>query len=241
MELKNATIDDLKLRVGLSGASGFGKTYSALLLAYGLTNDWSKIAIIDTEGGSSNLYSNLGPYKVLNLTEPYSPENYIKAIRACENASIEVIIIDSITHEWKGMGGCLDLHRKLGGRFQDWGKVTPAHLKFIEAIQKSTCHVITTVRRKIEYALDTNTNGRLIVKKLGTKEETRNGFEYELTLNFEFINENHLVKTTKDRTGLFSYKSEFVINKATGRKLKEWLEVQSDKGKTLTETSMTRA
>jgi hypothetical protein len=229
MELKKATFNDLKLRIGLSGASGFGKTYSSLLLAYGITNDWSKIAVIDSENGSSNLYSKLGDFRVLQLNPPYSPENYIKAVRTCENASIEVIIIDSITHEWKGFGGCLDMHRKLGGRFQDWNKVTPEHFKFIEAIQKSTCHIITTVRRKIEYALDTNSNGRLIVKKLGTKEETRNGFEYELTLNFEFLNENHLVKATKDRTSLFTGKPEFVINKATGKKLRQWLQLETNK------------
>lgn len=238
MELIKASNKDLKLRIGFSGASGFGKTMSSLLLAFGLTNDWSKIAVIDTEGGSSNLYSGLGPYRVLKLSAPYSPENYIKAIKACENASVEVIIIDSITHEWKGIGGCLDIHRKYGGRFQDWGKVTPEHLKFIEAIQKSTCHVFTTVRRKIEYVLDTNHNGKLMVKKLGTKEETRNGFEYELTLNFEFINQQHLVKATKDRTGLFLNKPEFVINKATGKKLKQWLEVNSIKNESFTQTGI---
>ncbi len=234
MELIEASINDLKLRIGLSGASGFGKTYSSLLLAHGLTNDWSKIAVIDSENGSSCLYSKLGGFRVIKLNPPYSPENYIKAIRVCENASIEVIIIDSITHEWKGLGGCLDMHRKLGGRFQDWCKVTPEHFRFIEAIQKSTCHIISTVRRRIEYVLDTDARGKLMVKKLGTKEETRNGFEYELTLNFEFINEQNLVKATKDRTGLFLNRPEFVINKATGKKLKQWLASKSSQKEFLT-------
>jgi len=105
MKLKIAQREEIKLRVGLSGASGFGKTYSALLMAYGMTEDWSKIAIIDTENDSANLYSNLGDYRVLNLGEPYNPERYIEAIRASENASVEVIIIDSISHEWQGKGG----------------------------------------------------------------------------------------------------------------------------------------
>ena len=108
MKLTKAKRQQLKLRIGLSGPSGFGKTYSALLLAYGMTNDWSKIAVVDTENGSSNLYSHLGDFNVLNLTEPYSPERYIEAIKACEQADIDVIIIDSITHEWQGKGGCLE-------------------------------------------------------------------------------------------------------------------------------------
>jgi hypothetical protein len=86
----------------------------------------------------------------------------------------------------------------------------------------SNCHVITTVRRKTDYSLDKDGNGKTKVMKLGTKEITRDGFEYELTVNFELINDNHLVTASKDRTGLFSGKPEFVINSSTGKKLIEW-------------------
>lgn len=222
MKLTKAKRQQLKLRIGLSGPSGFGKTYSALLLAHGMTNDWSKIAVIDTENGSSNLYSHLGDFNVLNLTEPYNPERYIEAIRACELANIEVIIIDSITHEWQGKGGCLEIHEKLGGRFQDWSKVSPRHQAFIDAILNSKTHVITSTRRKIDYSLDVSNNGKTKVVKHGTKEITREGFEYELTVNFELINDKHLAKASKDRTGLFMDRPEFVINAATGKKLMNW-------------------
>lgn len=222
MKLQTAQRHQVKLRLGLSGASGFGKTYSALLLAYGITNDWSKIAIIDTENGSASLYSHLGDYNALTLEEPYNPERYIQAIETCEKAGMEVIIIDSITHEWSGKGGCLELHEQLGGKFQDWAKISPRHQAFIDKILHSSCHIITTVRRKVDYSMDADMNGRSKVVKHGTKEITREGFEYELTSNFELINENHLVKASKDRTGLFMNKPEFVINSATGKKLMEW-------------------
>ncbi|MCR8667290.1 ATP-binding protein [Aestuariibaculum sp. M13] len=225
MKLQQAQRHQVKLRLGLSGASGFGKTYSALLLAFGITNDWSKIAIIDTENNSASLYSHLGEFNVLSLDEPYTPERYIQAIRACESASMEVIIIDSITHEWNGKGGCLQLHEQLGGRFQDWAKITPRHQAFLDAILQSNCHIITTVRRKIDYSLDMNSNGKTSVVKHGTKEVTREGFEYELTVNFELINDQHLAKASKDRTGLFMDKPEFVINASTGKKLIEWCNV----------------
>lgn len=222
MKLQQAKRHQVKLRLGLSGASGFGKSYSALLLAFGITNDWSKIAVIDTENGSASLYSHLGNYNVLSLNEPYSPERYIEAIKTCEKASIEVVIIDSITHEWNGKGGCLQIHEKLGGRFQDWAKITPRHQAFIDAILTSKSHIITTTRRKVDYSLDSTQNGRTKVVKHGTKEITREGFEYELTVNFELINDQHLVKTSKDRTGLFTNKPEFVINAATGKRLIAW-------------------
>lgn len=222
MQLKQSERQQVKLRLGLSGASGFGKTKSALLLAYGMTSDWSKIAVIDTENSSASLYSDLGNYNVLDLSPPFSPERYIQAIEICEKSEIEVIIVDSITHEWSGTGGCLDIHEKLGGRFQDWANVTPRHQAFISKILQSSCHIITTARRKIDYSLDTGSNGKTQVVKHGTKEITREGFEYELTINFELINENHLAKASKDRTGLFMNQPEFIISDETGQKILAW-------------------
>jgi len=222
MKLQKAQKEQVKLRVGISGASGFGKTYSALLLAYGMTNDWSKIAVIDTENGSANLYSELGNYNTVSLQPPYSPERYIEAIELCEKSNIEVVIVDSITHEWSGKGGCLQIHEQLGGKFQDWAKVSPRHQSFIDKILQSKSHIITTVRRKVDYSMDKDQNGRTKVTKHGTKEITREGFEYELTVNFEIINDNHLTLTSKDRTGLFMNKPEFVLSSGTGKKLLDW-------------------
>ena len=102
MELKKAMRKQAKIKLALQGPSGSGKTMSALLLASGLTSsDYSKIAVIDTENYSADLYSHLGEYNVLNLLKPFSPERYIQAIETCEKARMEVIIIDSITHEWE--------------------------------------------------------------------------------------------------------------------------------------------
>lgn len=222
MQLQQAKRHNVKLRLGISGPSGFGKTYSALQLAYGMTNDWSKIAVIDTENSSASLYSNLGDFNVLNLFPPFSPARYTEAIDVCEKSKMEVIIIDSITHEWQGEGGCLQIHEQLGGRFQDWAKVKPRHQKFIDAILQSKCHIITTTRRKTDYSLDVGSNGKSKVVKHGTKEITSEGFEYELTVNFELINENHLCKASKDRTNLFQGKPEFIIGTNTGEKLSAW-------------------
>ena len=229
MELRKATRKTVKLRMGISGASGFGKTYSALLLAHGMTEDWSKIAVIDTENGSAELYSNLGDYNVITLSAPFSPERYIEAIKTCENAGIEVIIIDSITHEWEGKGGCLEIADQVTqassskNSYTAWAKVTPRHQNFIEAILQSKCHVITTVRRKQDYDMVKNGNKTEIVK-VGMKEVTREGFEYELTLNLELITDNHYAKASKDRTGLFMNKQEFVVTEETGREILKWCE-----------------
>jgi hypothetical protein len=223
LQLKKAERKKAKIRLGLSGASGFGKTYSALLIAKGLVGDWEKIALIDTENGSGELYSDLGDYNVITLEAPYSPERYIEAIKVCEQAGMECIIVDSITHEWDGKGGCLDIQNQLGGRYQDWAKVTPRHDAFIQSILTSSSHVITTVRRKQDYEM-TDNNGKKSVQKVGTKEVTREGFEYELTMNLEIVNDKHLAKASKDRTGLFMGLPEFIPSEVTGKKIKEWCE-----------------
>lgn len=222
MKLHKAERHQVKLRIGFSGPSGFGKTYSSLLLAYGITNDWTKIALIDTENKSASLYSHLGEFNVLSLEGSFSPERYIQAIKLCEDSGMEVIIVDSISHEWQGAGGCLEIHEQLGGRFQDWARVTPRHNAFINSIIQSKCHIITTSRRKVDYSLDKDGEGKTKVMKLGTKEITREGFEYELTVNFELLNDKHLTSASKDRTGLFSGKPEFIINSNTGKKLINW-------------------
>ena len=84
------------------------------------------------------------------------------------------------------------------------------HEKFIDAILQSTAHVITTVRRKTEYEMSKDGNGKTKVEKAGLKEVTRDGFEYELTVNFN-LDTNHHCTTSKDRTGLFMDKPFFTI------------------------------
>ena len=125
MEIRKAQRKQAKIKLALQGVSGSGKTMSALLLASGMT-DWSKIAVIDTENHSADLYAHLGEYNVLQLSKPFTLERYIKAIETCEDAGMELIIIDSITHEWDGSGGILNLHGSMtGNSFTNWNKLHP--------------------------------------------------------------------------------------------------------------------
>jgi len=223
MQLRKAERKQAKLRIGLSAPSGAWKTYSALLLAYWICNDWSKIALIDTENWSWELYSHLWEYNVLNLQAPFSPERYIEAIESCENAWIEIIIIDSISHEWEWSWGCLEINDKLAqakykwNTWAAWSETTPRHQKFIEKITSSDVNIITTVRNKVETA---QVNWK--VKKVWIKEQTREGFEYELTVNFNIDRDWHLAVASKDRTRLFIDKDPFVISEETWKQILDW-------------------
>lgn len=222
--LRKATRQKAKIRLGLSAVSGAGKTYSALLIAKGLAKgDFSKVCAIDTENQSADLYAHLGDYSVYPLQAPFTPEKYVKAINECIEAGMEVIIIDSITHEWNGKGGILEIHGLLqGNSFTNWGKVTPRHEKFKEAVLNAPCHIISTVRRKQDYEIAKD-GDKTVVNKLGLKEETREGWEYELTVNLE-LDMSHNATASKDRTGLFLDQPSFVPSEETGKLILDWCE-----------------
>lgn len=221
MQLQLANRQRVKIRMALQGPSGSGKTFSSLQLAFGLCGDWSKIAVIDSENHSSSLYADLGGYNVLNLEAPFTPERYVEAIKACESASMEVIIIDSISHEWEGIGGILETHgNMMGNSYTNWSKITPRHNSFVQHILQSPAHVIGTIRAKQDYVLSEK-NGKQVPEKVGLKGVTREGMDYEFTLVFDLdIKQN--ASSSKDRTSLFMGKPEFRINVETGKRINAW-------------------
>jgi len=221
MELQISKRQRAKMRLGIQGPSGSGKTYSALLLANGLSPNWVNTCVIDTENGSANLYANLGGYQVLRLEKPFTPERYIEAIEACEKAGMEVIIIDSITHEWEGSGGILETHGNMAGNsFTNWNKLTPRHNAFVQKILQSSCHVIATIRTKQDYVLNQK-DGKYVPEKVGLKGVTREGMDYEFTIMFD-LDIKHMVSCSKDRTGLFMDKPSFIISQGTGKRILKW-------------------
>jgi hypothetical protein len=218
MKLQLASRKKAKIKMTLQEPSGSGKTYSSLQIAFGLTNDWSKIAVVDTEQGSSHLYSHLGDYNVIELGVTHSPERYIEAIETCQKAGMEVIILDSVTHEWEFL---LDYHASLpGNSFTNWSKVNPRHNAFVQKMLSSPCHIISTIRTKQDYVLQEK-NGKMVPEKVGLKSVQRDGLEYEMSLVFDIDIKNYAV-ASKDRTGLFFALPEQKLSFDTGRRILDW-------------------
>lgn len=222
LQFKKAERKQAKLRLGLTGPSGSGKTYSALLLAFELGQ---RVAVIDTENSSAALYSHLGEFDTLELEAPYSPERFIEAIETAEKAGYEVLIIDSITHEWSGPGGCLEINERIaqtkykGNTWSAWNETTPRHRKLLDKIVASPLHIIVTLRSKTETVQG---EGKKVIK-LGMKSEQRDGFEYELTIVMDLIHDGHHAVATKDRTGLFANADPKPITAHTGKQILNWL------------------
>ncbi len=181
MTFQRATRTQKKLRMALHGPSGSGKTFTALEVARGLGE---KIALIDTERGSAALYGDKFAFDTVEL-DYFSVDTYINAINEAAEAGYDVLIIDSLSHAWNGLGGVLDaVNNTKGNTFSDgWGKVgTPQQNRLMDAILKCPCHVIATLRVKTDYEVERDDRGKVTPKKVGLAPVQRDGVEYEFDI-----------------------------------------------------------
>lgn len=215
---------------------------SSLLLAYGLVKAahpewsdaqcWDKICIVDTENGSASLYVNTGvgqyrtgEYYTIPMEPPYDFESYENSIKAAEDAGMEVIIVDSLSHLWVGEGGALDVQGKVAARtgnsYTAWRDVTPKFNHLMDVILQSRSHIICNLRAKTEYSQEKNANGKTVVKNIGMGFQFRDGAEFDFSTVF-MLDQDHVANATKDRTGLFDGKY-FTITPETGKEIYRWL------------------
>ena len=200
---KQATRKQSKLRMTIDGPAGAGKSYTALRFAHQLANG-GKVAAIDTERGSLSKYAGDAPdgvpfeFDVLELAQ-FSPEKYTEAIVAAGKAGYAVLVIDSLSHAWEGTGGALEIKERQGGnQYTAWRAVTPIHNRMVDAILQSPCHVIATMRSRMEFVQETDANGRVQVKKLGLAPIQRPGMEYEFDLVCD-MDYAHILTVSKSR------------------------------------------
>jgi hypothetical protein len=233
---KKAERHQVKLKLAVTGPSGSGKTYSALLIAKGLSPG-GKIALIDTENGSGSLYADsptMPGFDVLELGAPFTTKRYMESIQSAVKAGYDVLVIDSLTHQWAGEGGILDrIEKEKQARpgqnsFTVWAKYTPEHETFKQSILQAPIHIIATMRSKQDYIMEQNDKGKQTPRKVGLAPVQREGAEYEFTTVFD-LSMTHYATTSKDRTGLFDGEA-FLPSEETGTKLMEWMQ----KGKEVT-------
>lgn len=233
MAFQKVTREKSKLRLALAGPSGAGKTLSALLLAYGITEDWSKIALIDTEHGRAKFYANrsdfeTGEFLYQEMTAPYSPDKYIDMVREGAEAVGEdgVVIVDSFSHAWNNSGGVLEIKEKIEGgdnkkSFSAWSEAGKIQNNLVNSILSVNCHTIVTMRTKMAYAIEQNELGKHVPVKLGLEPVQRENTEYEFDIVLN-IARNHIASASKDTTFLDSWSG--VITSDLGKSLKEWLD-----------------
>lgn len=222
---KKATKAAAKLRLGLIGPAGSGKTYTALRVANGLGG---KIAVIDTERGSASLYAGERgiDFDVIEL-ETYEVQKFVDGIKAAVEGGYSVLVIDSLSHAWAGKGGILEFvdnagkRSQGGGNFGAWREATPQHNRLVDAILGAPIHIICTLRSKVEYVVE-NVGGRNQVRKVGLQPVQRDGVEYEFTVVGD-VTQDHDLVVTKTRA---AFLKDAVIREAgedLGKQLAAWL------------------
>lgn len=225
-----------KLRMGLVGTSGSGKTLGALYIAYGITADWSKIALIDTEHERGRFYANrtdleipTGTFLYQSLTAPYSPEKYIAYVQEAAAAvgPDGVIIVDSFSHAWDNEGGVLDIKNEIaktqknGNSFSAWDEAGKVQNNLINAVLSVNAHTIVTMRAKMAYAMETDERGKTRPVKIGLAPVQRENAEYEFDIVIN-ISRDHTAVTSKDTTFLDAFSG--IITPEIGKQLHEWLD-----------------
>lgn len=222
-----------KLRLALVGPSGAGKTLSSLLLAYGITEDWSKIALIDTEHGRAKFYAGrsdleTGEFLYQEMVAPYSPLKYIDMVREGAEAvgADGVVIVDSFSHAWENEGGVLDIKSSIAQRqgkndYTAWDEAGKIQNNLVNSVLSANCHTIVTMRTKTAYAMEQNDRGKTVPVKIGLAPVQRENTEYEFDIVLN-IARNHIASASKDTTFLDEWSG--IITSELGKSLKEWLD-----------------
>lgn len=231
-----------KALIGITGPSGSGKTVGAILLAYGMMKEaypdlteedlWKKIGIADTEHRRSKTYEGqrfgdvkIGQFFHIDFKPPYNTNRYTSAINALIKAGCEVVITDSLSHQWQGEGGVVETHGQMpGNSFQNWGKLAVESTTLVKSLTSSSVHMITTMRVKTDYAM-VQENGKTKPVKLGMKPVQKDDMEYEFDTVFS-VNMDHEANVSKDTSNLFN--GDFVLDETIGAKLYRYLELGID-------------
>lgn len=230
MAFVKAVREKVYAKVLLTGASGSGKSQSALELAIGVARKCgSSIAYIGTEGDRDKLYAGCKSkhgdytfeYDLLQLEDPYTTDKFIAAINEAVDLGYKVIIIDGLSAEWKWLN---DVHDKMpGNSFTNWSKLKPKHRELIDKILSANAHIICCARGKDEWLLEEK-NGKQVPKKVGLGSQTDKDISYEMMLSIQLDQDTHLAHADKDNTGLWDENRYSVITAKDGDALYAWCE-----------------
>lgn len=188
--IKKASRQGIIPLIGLFGKSGFGKTYSALLLARGLAGESGIIRLVDTEKGRGEIFADdiPGGYEVVRLDEPYTPDRYEKAIEAAINGA-SVLVVDSMSHSWEGDDGVLEKaeesREKKGPGLHNWLHKS-AHSRMLRKVCSLPTPVVVCLRGKEVYRqVKDDKNKTVIVRDENTAPIQDKNFIYEMLVAFE--------------------------------------------------------
>lgn len=240
--IEQAEREGARLVIGLGGISGGGKTFTALQLAWGMANfNSSKVGFICTENRRGRLYANalkdkngkVHKFMIGDLTPPHSPERYIQAIQAFVNAGVEVLVIDSVSHEWAGQGGCDDIANAPGAdgrppKTARWNVAKAEHKRFMNAMLQSPMHIIACMRAAEKVKM-IKVNGKTEFEPLGVLPIQEKSFAFELTASMMLWNggkERDVLKCPDELVSVFGAvgQQSGYVTADSGKAVRDWVD-----------------
>lgn len=228
----------LPVLIALVGESSSGKTYSALLLAKGLVGhkEGAKIGMIDTEKGRGSMYANepdMPKYFAEELHAPFSADRYVEMLHKARDADVDCLIIDSATHEWSGIGGCLDQVDKTvaqGGEKMKaiaWAKAKPRHQRFVDTLTQMPFHIIVCLRgaHKLERRVEGGKTEMAMSEDV--KPVQQKDFIFDMTF-WGIIDPDHVCTWQKAPGAIIDKLPPAMITAADGVTIAEWVEGGDD-------------
>jgi hypothetical protein len=257
IEFRKAHRRATPLLIGVSSVSGGGKTFSALLLAAGLAGPGGKVAMIDSENGRGELYSDSpgivaafrdhpgGMYEYARFDPPFSPERYAEYMQAAEESGATVGVIDTFSHEWSGIGGCCEIADKNKlGKMPNWAKAKVAHKKLVYKLLTSPIHWILCIRAQDKVKIFKK--GQRVVTSVGTVESdytladddmvvpvglselTEKSFVFELTVRIMLDERSHHAVPMKVPEPLVPlFPGGRLLTRDDGDRIRQWNETGS--------------
>lgn len=213
-----------------TGPSGSGKTYTALLFSRGLVGENGRIGFLDTETGRGRLYADVTAYDYAELTPPFTPSRFIQAITEFEDHGVDVLIIDSASHEWEGVGGCHDMAEATNKQgLLKWAVAKAQHKKLVSKLLTSRMHIVTCLRarEKFTQSKDPNT-GRDVILNAGFHEIQERNYIYEQTVSVLLLGGGKKIVTKcpdplVPAFGPVGTESDGWLNQDTGAFVADWI------------------
>jgi hypothetical protein len=185
IQFTQAKRDRTNLLIALAGASGSGKTYSALRLASGLLNGAGngRIAFVDTEAGRAEHYADQFDFDHHIMQPPFTPARFTEIINAAQEQKYPVLIIDSFSDEYEGVGGLMEMAESNREKFKGntaamWGPPKMDHRRLMARLRIADIHLIFCLRAEEKVAL----KGKEVVQ-LGWMPVAEKKFMYDMTLS----------------------------------------------------------
>jgi hypothetical protein len=231
-----AVRENVNLLIGLAGSSGSGKTYTAMRLATGIAGA-KRFCVIDTESGRASHYADQFKFDVCELRPPFSPAAYAEVIKAAAE-QYSVVVVDSMSHEYAGDGGVLDLQeaefQRMGGRdsakMASWIKPKMEHKRMMQELLQVRAHLILCFRAEPKIDIIKEDGKTKIVPKQsligldGWIPVTEKNVPFELTVSLLMTADApgvpKPIKLQEQHRALFPL--DRPITEESGRRIAEW-------------------